>query len=198
MSYEAIVPEDDRTSFDLYRKCVGELLKCAFLKNTKLKMNLFSAAEGSALEGVNHDEFKSFLTTFRQFTLQDHTNFYATHNRFQRYCPDDNLKKWVAYARKLWKETMAHQPFRFDADGEAIDVEESLRLHFYSGLAHFDAETTAAMDALPDVCTDFMKMGIVHALGALIHSLKLVDTSIHQFQTGTEADAPVYEPKIAV
>ena len=69
MSYEAIVPEDDRTSFDLYRKCVGELLKCAFLKNTKLKMNLFSAAEGSALEGVNHDEFKSFLTTFRQFTL---------------------------------------------------------------------------------------------------------------------------------
>jgi len=187
MSYTTDVSADDQRSFELFRKAVDALHQCGLLRNTEaFKVDLFSTVEATQLNEINSDELKSFLTSIRHFTLSDDkANFYYIHGLLRKNCTDENMLNWVEYAKGLWRSTMSSRPFIFEGQTDHIDVEKSLNLHFYSGVAHFRDEQTKEMEELPAICKDFITMGIFHAFHALIHALNVLDIAVDLFQQDT-------------
>lgn len=136
-------------------------------------------SDSSLPTGVNDEEFRSFLTTLRQFTLNDdQAHFFSIHNLVQMKCQCQRIKDWVAYSRKLWKRAMSVSPLGIELDGEMPTVEDLLCLFLYGGIVHSDPQLTEKINSLPPSVVSFLKMALLAGLRQLCHALVLMDKAI--------------------
>lgn len=194
MPYSHSVPDNIQQAFNHFQQRLADLENSGFVKKTgKVTLRLFPMDLSEPIEGLDRDYIRSFLITLRQFTLnQDPIHIFKICNHFRQHCHDENLRKWVAYARDLWQQTMKSKPIVFKLNDNDYDVEDTLDLFLYGGLVHSNLDKTKELENLSAGCRQFMTLSLMHAFGGLIHSLTLISACLDHFKNSTEMAAPVF------
>jgi hypothetical protein len=104
--------------------------------------NFTNGEIAAAFSGYDPIQFQAQLPLLRQFLLQDAMNFGSICNIVYPKCNRDELRAWVAKARKRWYELLDELPSAVDQHlhGVSTSVDDALNKLFYGygGLFHVD------------------------------------------------------------
>ncbi len=140
-----------------------------------------AASAATPFEGYDEDHFKAYLTTLRQFTLnEDPAHFYSICNILYRRLDRDDLRPWIAHARESWKLVMKSFPFKFRVgDSDPITVKDSLDYLLYGKYVHTDPGKRQFMQSLTDGGRAALKYFVQRSLPTLFDIVAVLDSVIH-------------------
>ena len=87
---------------------------------------------------------------------------------------------------------MKSTPFLSKNENEDLNVDETLKLFIYSGLAKSDTKRFKQLQSLSPGVAEFMMLNIPSVANSLVHDLRIVDITIDQFQNDKLSEAPTF------
>jgi hypothetical protein len=183
MDNENTLPTNDLARLRAFQRQTDWMRRSRLMqaKNVKFSLSLNFVPKKNPIwqfEGFEKEHFLAVLPVFRQFVLNDEpVHLYSIHNIIMRYCNRQEIKAWVAYARREWKETLEAMPNSIlYAFTQFKSLDEIVQKYFYGfgGLFHLDLET----EANPLQSEEVMLAAVQKAFPRLWRCILNVDSSI--------------------
>ena len=170
------------------RSSIGQAKKVQVKKTTNFD---FKTGEiSTSFSGYEPEQFQSQLPVFRQFFLQDSINFGHICNIIYQKCDREELKAWIAEARKRWQENLRQLPEEFErhlhqATGSVEEAIEKL-FYGYGGLFHVDVNAPEEEQAVAAI-----EGAMLHrAFPRLCWCLNVVDSVIYWWLDAPDEPVP--------
>ena len=135
--------------------------------------------QSAGFEGYNEDQFRSFMQTLRQFTMEkEPVFFYRICNIVRRRCTRTELLEWTNAARHLWAKTMKSSRVGLQVGSKAFDVEKGMELLWYGGFAHSDTGRCQEWERLSPGGRATVRFIVQHSITELLKCLHIIDSVI--------------------
>ena len=144
-------------------------------------------------DGHDEDDFKSFFTTFRQFTMpkEEAVHFGDACKIVLDNCDREELKKWVRYAEARWDALLDGKPVvGFSLNGDEYTNGKLLKLWLYSGRFHTDIAKAKLWDSLPEKAQIDAALSIQALTPKLVNCLVTVGSVIRWWLDEPDAEVP--------
>lgn len=194
-----LLTKDDRDRIEIFKQRVQNLRDSRLLNTAKVTFKVsrgLGAMEDpeTPFEDYDEEQFRSFLQTFRQFTLSDEpAYFYCICNLIEKHCGDDNLKAWERHARASWRAIWAQNSLSYSLSGEQITVEKAFSLLLYEGITHTDLDKWRKLSSLPTGARGPLYWIVQRSLGDLFQCLRIVDSVIFYWIDSPGQPVPTFE-----
>ena len=141
----------------------------------KLTVNLLNT-ESDRVDNLDEEQYESFLVHLRKFMLdQEAVHFYSICNIIYRNCSNNDLKKWTACARKLWKDTLDSNPLQIKVDGQLPSLEDIIELQLYGKIVHVNLEKSEQLKGTPPPQNALDKVQVLTGIKSLLHAIEIID-----------------------
>lgn len=141
---------------------------------------------GPAYEGYDEDDFRAFVSVFRQFLLeQEPVHFLSVAKLVTRRCPRIDLVVWAKEARRRWTFTMDHGHPCFSlhiTEGgvqRLVTVKGAWDLLLYGELIHSDADKAKRLAGYHPGTRATHRFLVQWSIAPLVWSLGNLDSVIH-------------------
>jgi len=150
-------------AFDLFVRRVEELHRTRLVRTGGLRASFnLSAAKNRAVDFSTHspdeDDLRSFLLTFRQFTLKgEPIEAGRIANQLWQELIGDETRSLLASARERYRAALRTGSLGYVLNGHRFTPEEVLDLWINGRYFHNDTRKAAAIDALDPVSSIFVR-----------------------------------------
>jgi len=194
------ISSEDIERLRTFQKRVDDLFDCGFVStptSPTVKLHIRRGSFGGGISDHDEDDFRSFVMTLRQFTLQRE----PVH--FERICnilrnPANHvpsaLYPWVGEARDVWRATLRStgQP-TFSKGGKTFTVADALDLLWHGQMIHSDSEKGKELESMSGVGLGQLRFLIHQSVRRLLRALDTVSTGIGHFLDFPEWPIPPFE-----
>jgi len=152
--------------------------------------NLVTGEVTSEFSGYDPELFQSLLPLLRQFFLNDAIGFYHVCNIIYQKCDRNELKAWIAEARRRWQENLASLPAEVDQHFHSANstLAEAMQKVFYGygGLFHIDIHAPHEDEAIKAIETELLH----RAFPRLCWCLNVVGSVIYWWLDAPATEVP--------
>lgn len=179
-----------------FQRQVDRLRKSSIIQQEKLtvskstNINFTTGEVTASFSGYDPELFQAQMPILRQFILQDSVNFGSICNVVYMKCDREELKAWVAEARRRWKESLKELPDTVDQHLHQVStsVEDALEKLFYGFGGLFHVNTDAPDD---EHSVSAIEGALLHrAFPHLVWCLNVVDSVIHWWLDASSEPVP--------
>ena len=193
------ISSEDSERLRTFQKRVDDLFDCGFVStptNPTMKLHIRRGSLDGGISDHDEDDFRSFVMTLRQFTLQRE----PVH--FERICnilrkpangAPSALYPWIDEAREVWRATLRYtgEP-TFTRGGKTFTVAHALDLLWHGQMIHSDSEKGKELDSMSGFARGQLRFLMHQSAHRLLRALDRVSTCIGHFLDFPERDIPAF------